>query len=215
MEDRNHLKELTAARTREKELLARIVAFEMQNNQKGMTAKQDTKLKEDFQAASQELTAMDWFYKALSLWQGYQRKFSLPYIAINYLNESVRLNPGIADAYNNRGLAYMDLGQYNQAIEDFNQAILLEPNAGKNFYNRGSAYYKLLEYTKSIEDLTRAISLSPDVSDTYNNRGLAYVGLGQLNHAFDDYSQAINLKSNSAEPFCNRGRVHVLLGSRP
>ena len=38
------------------------------------------------------------------------------------------LNPDDADAYYNRGVDYMDIGQYERAIEDYTKAIQIDPN---------------------------------------------------------------------------------------
>ena len=42
--------------------------------------------------------------------------------------------------YNNRGIAYAKLGQYQRAIEDFNKAIRLKPDYADAYSNRGVAY---------------------------------------------------------------------------
>jgi tetratricopeptide (TPR) repeat protein len=45
--------------------------------------------------------------------------------AIEYLNNGIKLKPGDALTYKNRGRAYYGLGQYQSAIEDYNEAIRL------------------------------------------------------------------------------------------
>ena len=64
----------------------------------------------------------------------------LPQTAIEDYDEAIRLNPQYADAYNKRGIAYGDLGQYERAIEDWDEAIRLDPQYGNAYYNRGIAY---------------------------------------------------------------------------
>jgi tetratricopeptide (TPR) repeat protein len=47
-------------------------------------------------------------------------------------------------AFNNRGLAYADLEQFEKAIQDYNQAIELNPKDFNAFNNRGTAcFFKL------------------------------------------------------------------------
>src|SRR3990167_8365577 len=48
--------------------------------------------------------------------------------AIEAYTKAIALDPNLAQAYNNRGLAYADKGQNDRAIEDFNRAIALDPN---------------------------------------------------------------------------------------
>ena len=42
--------------------------------------------------------------------------------------------------YNNRGLAYAEQGDYQQAISDYNLAIQINPQYAKAYGNRGNAY---------------------------------------------------------------------------
>jgi tetratricopeptide (TPR) repeat protein len=125
LQDRNHLKDLKDAREREKKLLARIMELEKENKQKGKTKQQSAKLKKEFKVASQGLTAMWWFNKAMDLWDG--KKYSDLKKAIEYLTQSIQLDSNNAAPYN-RGLAYSDLKQLDRAIVDYNQAIRLDPN---------------------------------------------------------------------------------------
>ena len=43
-------------------------------------------------------------------------------------------------AYYNRGNAYVNLGQYQRAIEDYNQVVRLESNYADAYCNRGLLY---------------------------------------------------------------------------
>jgi tetratricopeptide (TPR) repeat protein len=119
LQDRTHLKQLKDTQKREKELLQRVAKLE-EENRKLSAKKQSTKqLKKEFQQASQGLTAVDWFYQAVALWDG--DKFTDPKKAIEYLNNAIILQPDYADAYNNRGIAYADLGQQQLAIEEYSR----------------------------------------------------------------------------------------------
>ncbi|MCY4612177.1 MAG: tetratricopeptide repeat protein [Nitrospira sp.] len=50
-------------------------------------------------------------------------------------SKAIRLNPKYADAYYNRGLAKVELGQYQDAITDYEKAIRLKPNDLSAYYN--------------------------------------------------------------------------------
>jgi len=116
-----------------------------------------------------------------------------------------------ANAYNNRGLAYAELGEYNKAIEDFNKAIELNPDAVA-YNNRGMAYANLGKYDKAIEDFNKAIELNPDLAEVYGNRGIAYAEQQKYNEAIKDFSKAIELNKDYAEAYYNRGITYARLG---
>src|SRR5215469_8097074 len=61
---------------------------------------------------------------------------------ISDLTEAIRLDPNSADAYNNRGNAYYNHGNVDQAISDYSDAIRLDPNYVSAYNNRGNAYEK-------------------------------------------------------------------------
>lgn len=116
-----------------------------------------------------------------------------PQKAIEYLNEVVKLNPGLAQAYNNRGNAYGDLGQYQLAVGDYNEAIRLKPDYANAYSNRGLAYDQLGEYQLAIEDLNEAIRMRPDYANAWSNRALTYLNRGNKNLGCPDAQKACEL----------------------
>src|SRR5882757_6584281 len=60
--------------------------------------------------------------------------------AIAYYNETIRLDPNYAPAYNNRGNAWGDKGDTDRAIADYSEAIRLDPKFVPAYNNRGSAW---------------------------------------------------------------------------
>ena len=65
-------------------------------------------------------------------------------------------------AYSNRGAAYADLGEYQQAIADYTSAIELDPNLAMAYFNRGVAYKVLAEKAEAIADFEKVITLTAD-----------------------------------------------------
>jgi regulator of sirC expression with transglutaminase-like and TPR domain len=63
-------------------------------------------------------------------------------------NQAIELDPEYTYAFNNRGLAYADLKQFEKAIQDYDQAIELNPKDFNAFNNRGTAYAKLKQFEK-------------------------------------------------------------------
>jgi len=54
-------------------------------------------------------------------------------------NETVRLTPNDANAYNWRGLVHRARGQYDSAIRDYSEALRLSPDFTTAYNNRGIA----------------------------------------------------------------------------
>ena len=162
-----------------------------------------------------EPTAMDikkaeeWYKKAIALWNG--QKFINPKRAIAYLNSAIRLNPNDADSYRHRGIVYSELGQHEQAVEDYNKAISLKNDNANAYHSRGIAYDSLNQHQRAIEDFNEAISLNPDHTNAYHSRGIAYGSLNQYQRAIEDFNEAISLKPDNVAAYITRGLAYYKL----
>ncbi|MEM7336081.1 MAG: tetratricopeptide repeat protein [Chloroflexota bacterium] len=111
-----------------------------------------------------------------------------------------------------RGNTYHDMGQLEDALNDYTQAISLNPQDAVAFYNRGSTYHDMGQLEDALNDYTQAISLNPQDAVTFNNRGNAYNDMGQLKDALNDFTQAIILNPQNAVAFYNRGCTYQDMG---
>ena len=133
--------------------------------------------------------------------------------AIKLLEQAVELNPNNDSAHNNRGLAYVRLGQYENAFADFNRAVALNPNNVDAYNNRGCTCLVVKRYDLAVEDFNRALQLNPNYANAYIGRGVAYMnGYGHYEQAIADYDRAIALNPNNAGAYHNRGLAYRAMG---
>jgi len=113
-----------------------------------------------------------------------------------------------ASIYYSRGYNYIDLREYQKAIDDFNQALTYNyDKPGDLYWERGVAYEKLGLFQKAIDDYTNAISRmsnQKDLSVLYNKRGYARVKLSKLDEAITDLNQSIQYDASNGTAFWNR-----------
>jgi tetratricopeptide (TPR) repeat protein len=81
--------------------------------------------------------------------------------AIDDFNESIRLNPKNAVAFNNRGICFFQKGDLVRAVADFGHSIELNPRYVLAFRNRARALEKLGKYQSAIADLRVSLALDP------------------------------------------------------
>jgi tetratricopeptide (TPR) repeat protein len=117
----------------------------------------------------------------------------------------------LAEAFNNRGIAYRLKGDHERAIADYSQAIKLNAKFAAAHNNRGVAYDHRGEYDRAIADYDQALKLAPS-AEGYFNRGNAHLAKRDYDRAIDDYNQAIKLKSDFAAAFDNRCWARAVLG---
>ena len=114
--------------------------------------------------------------------------------------------------WNGRGLAYGQLGDYDQAIADFSRAIELKPDIAKPYNNRALVYEKKGRHDREMHDLNRAIEVDPDYAVAYNNRAMAYRKRGLHDKEMQDLNKAIELKGDYAIAYQNRAAAYAIRG---
>ncbi len=212
LKDQSALARAERLEKREKELLAKVKELEKRSapldaaKTKSSEAEQQRgKLTKEFAEVSKKLTAVEANRRAMALWD--QGKYSNPEKALAYLNEAIRKDDHFAEAFNNRGIALADLGQWQQSIQDYDRAINLEPRFSDAFNNRGSAYANLGEMQKAIQNFDQAVKLNPSNAVFYFNRGTGYANLGQFETACRDLDKAIELDPKDISVRTSRGIV--------
>ncbi|MDE0397201.1 MAG: tetratricopeptide repeat protein, partial [Candidatus Poribacteria bacterium] len=128
--------------------------------------------------------------------------------AIVHYTETLKLESGCIEAYNNRGVVYRDKGEFDRALQDFNTAIDLDPDYASAYNNRGIVYGKNGKPDSALQDFNTAIDLDPESVDSYNNRGLTYKEIGEVDLAIEDYNKAIQLDPKFPKAYNNRGVVY-------
>lgn len=129
--------------------------------------------------------------------------------APDYYTRVIRQFGRDAWAYNMRGVAWTNRGEYRNAIEDFSVALQMDRNNPSTYANRGAAWLQQGDYDRAARDLTQAIRLKPDHAAAYNNRGLARRFKGELDAAIEDFTEAIRLDPDYAAAYSNRGECRA------
>jgi Flp pilus assembly protein TadD len=105
--------------------------------------------------------------------------------SVKYYSQILDLDSTKLIALNNRGRAYVWLGQLDKGFTDFDKAVRLYPHE-RTFYTRGMAYVNISRYDKATPDLMKSIELNP-------NFGEAYYGLSLIKTNQDSLDLALQL----------------------
>ncbi|MGB8847110.1 MAG: tetratricopeptide repeat protein, partial [Terracidiphilus sp.] len=79
-----------------------------------------------------------------------------------------------ASAYFDRGIAYRQKKEDDQAMQDLNQALKLKPDFAGALNTRGNVYSDEGEYDRAISDYNDALRIDPNHALAYYNRGNAW-----------------------------------------
>ncbi len=128
-------------------------------------------------------------------------------------NDTVYKSPKKARPYDYRGLAYIDQGNFTQAISDCTKAIEINPKDENAYYGRGNSYYKQNNFSQAISDYNKAIEINPNFTEAYFNLGFAYCKQGNFTQAISDYNKAITINPNFANAYIGRGLAYESQGN--
>jgi Flp pilus assembly protein TadD len=131
--------------------------------------------------------------------------------AAGYFARALQLRPGYADARNNLGVAYYNLGYMDAAIAQF-KAVESEvssgPYAADARHNLGLAYIQKGMLDEAITEMTAALALTPGSAEIYNDLGMAYKKKGLPNEATGCFEKAVRLRPDYAGAHFNLGLMY-------
>lgn len=114
-------------------------------------------------------------------------------------DEAIRLQPGIAKLYYDRGAARLNLDQAAKAIEDFDAAIRIDPQFAVAYGLRAEARVREKAYDQAIRDCDEAIWLAPNylhpLYNPYETRAGALEGKGDTAGAAKERDRSAKLTS--------------------
>ncbi len=99
-----------------------------------------------------------------------------------------------------RGVAHLNAGRLDKAIEAFNRSIEMIPHDYEAYNNRGIAYSHKGEPSLAAINFSKAIEINPDFYNAYLNRGIARQKQGLYSSALLDYAEAHRLKPGNQRP---------------
>lgn len=119
-------------------------------------------------------------------------------MAMERFQRAVSLKDDYSEAHNYIGTLYMDMGQWQKAIDSFDQALKnhIYETPGLALYNSGWAYYNLQNYDMAMSRYQQAqrqdgmANLQPQIE---KNIGLIYIKKSDLNQAREHLEKSVRL----------------------
>lgn len=134
--------------------------------------------------------------------------------AIEFFTGAIGHNRGeisiedVATIFSDRGLAHLNLQQYDDSLDDFGNAISLDDGNAAFHSNRGLVHLALRRFDDALDDFSKAIALSPASAAYYNNRGMVHLRRQDPEQAIEDFTRAVQFDPQNAQFHGNRGLAH-------
>lgn len=119
-------------------------------------------------------------------------------MAMERFQKAVSLKKDYSEAHNYIGTMYMDMGQWEKAIDSFDKALAnyLYENPEDALYNSGLAYYNLQKYDMALSRYQQALGKNPlslRQPQIEGNIGLIYVKQSKLVQAIEHLKKSVAL----------------------
>ena len=140
--------------------------------------------------------------------------------AIVELNAAIDANAN-SDVYTSRGDVYMQMGEYQKALEDFDAAIAADGMNAVAFYERSILNTRLENYDAALTDVNNALaaqSMKPSeilsMRNLYAKRGQLNLWLKNWEGAVVDYTNSLARADGSIVPevYAERAEAYTALG---
>jgi tetratricopeptide (TPR) repeat protein len=114
-------------------------------------------------------------------------------------------NPLAWVAHNNLGLALIEQGRGQEAIEHFEDALRIRPDYPEAHNNLANALRQVGRYPEAIGHYEQALRARPDDPEGHNNVGNALLQVGKYPEAIGHYEQALRIRPDFPEAHNNLG----------
>lgn len=127
-------------------------------------------------------------------------------------NREIFANPDDATLYLARADAFLQLHEFDRAIDDYTRAIKRDDRLDQAYYGRGMARGRVGLIKQGIADLSVYITRHPSSSVAYTKRGVRHIWNRDLLSAERDLKRAIELQPNNAEAHDDLGVIYAQRG---
>ena len=135
--------------------------------------------------------------------------------ALELVNHLIIIDPHNSGNFNNQGLVFKEVGDFNSAILSFDKAIKIDPKFVDAYFNSAVTFDALSLYDRAINHYDSVIKLDKDDYLAWVNRGVALKRLGHTLEALHSYKNALSIKFEMPEVHFNCGIAYFELRDFP
>ena len=121
--------------------------------------------------------------------------------------DTVRKSPLKARPRVNLAISYVNVGEYDKAVDELSHAVALKPDYAAAHENMGVAYFRKGAYQQAIAAFKKAIDLDSSQTSTYNAVAEAYMHVGKKDLAMKNFKKALSLNPSLLSARNNLGLI--------
>ena len=128
------------------------------------------------------------------------------------IDEGLRLAPDDAELLNRRGVALLELGRPQEALDNFERVLAAAPDHLEALGNRGNALIKLNRAAEALSSYDKALTIAPDNAQLLTNRAAALRRLDRPHEAVMSARRALVSRPDFAQAKFVEGVARLTLG---
>ena len=110
-------------------------------------------------------------------------------------------------AHSNLGLAFLQQGDLDQAIDHFYRALEIQPGFAPVHSNLGIALRRKGIPDEALQHSIKAVQINPSLAKAHNNLGISLFQKGRVDEALQEFRTALEIKPNYPACYYNLGVV--------
>ncbi len=132
--------------------------------------------------------------------------------ALEYYRQATSLSPHNAQLFNEWGLVYFMMGDYDQTMEKYQQSLALDQEFEQTYLQLGDLYMAKKELDQAVEAYSRAVELNPDQVQAHSALSYIYSQQGKLAQAVEENLKVLELKPNDYASHKNLAILYQQMG---
>jgi tetratricopeptide (TPR) repeat protein len=132
--------------------------------------------------------------------------------ALEYYRQATSLSPHNAQLFNEWGLVYFMLGDYDRAMKKYQQSLALDQEFEQTYLQLGDLYMARKELDQAAEVYRKAVELDPTQVQAHSVLSYIYSQQGKLAQAVEENLKVLELKPNDYASHKNLAILYQQLG---
>jgi tetratricopeptide (TPR) repeat protein len=132
--------------------------------------------------------------------------------ALEYYRQATSLSPHNAQLFNEWGLVYFMMGDYDRTMEKYQQSLALDQEFEQTYLQLGDLYMARKELDQAAEAYSKAVELKPDHVQAHSALSYIYSQQGKLAQAVEENLKVLELQPNDYASHKNLAIIYQQLG---
>ena len=132
--------------------------------------------------------------------------------ALSLYRDSLAINVNNADTYNNMGICYAAINEYEDARKSYEHGIALNPNHKEAYNNLGWLLLRSERFDEAIAKFQKGLEIMPNEQQIWTNLAWAYYVKGDYNTAIAENLKILETYPNMLYARYNLGLSYLCIG---